>query len=87
MTLLEDFWYGNLSPSERPLDKNSPSYLLQHRALDAEERLRKTFSKEQEALFFDYENAESAKASALEAEAFSIGFQLAVQLLLAGIQS
>ena len=46
-----------------------------------------TFSPEQKALFFNYEAAESAKASALEAEAFSIGFRLAVQLLLAGMQS
>ena len=86
MTLLEDFWYGNLSPSEQPPDKNSPSHLLQHQALDAEKRLMNTFSPEQKALFLRYEAAESAKASALEAEAFSTGFRLAVQLLLAGMQ-
>lgn len=87
MTLLEDFWYGNLTPADRPPDKNSPSYLLQRQALDAEERLMNTFSAEQKTLFFDYAHAESAKASALEAEAFSTGFRLAVQLLLAGMQS
>lgn len=87
MTLLEDFWCGNLSPSERPPDKNSPSHLLQRQAMDVEKRLMNTFSPEQKALFFDYEAAETAKASALEAEAFSIGFRLAVQLLLAGMQS
>ena len=87
MTLLEDFWYGNLSPSERPPDKSSPSHLLQRQALDAEERLMNTFSAEQKPLFFDYESAESAKASALEAEAFSTGFRLAVQLLRTGLQS
>ena len=86
MTLLEDFWYGNLAPADRPPDKNSPSYLLQRQALDAEERLMNTFSAEQKPLFFDYESAEAAKASALEAEAFSTGFRLAVQLLLAGMQ-
>ena len=86
MTLLEDFWYGNLSPSERPPDQSSSSYLLQRQALDAEERLMNTFSPEQKVLFLGYEAAESAKASALEAEAFSTGFRLAVQLLLAGMQ-
>ena len=86
MTLLEDFWYGNLAPADRPPDQSSSSYLLQRQALDAEERLMNTFSPEQKVLFLGYEAAESAKASALAAEAFSTGFRLAVQLLLAGMQ-
>ena len=86
MTLLEDLWYGNLSPIERPLDKSGVSYQLQLRAGDAEDRLFETLSPEQKTLFLHYEDAETAKASAMEAEAFCVGFRLAVQLLTESMQ-
>ena len=86
MTLLEDLWYGNISPVERPLDKSSASYQLHLRVLELEDRLTETFSPDQNARFLTYEAAESENASAREAEAFCIGFRLATQLLLNAMQ-
>ena len=86
MTLLEDLWYGNLSPAERPLDRSSASYQLQRRVLELEDQLTETFSPDQHTQFLAYEAAESENASAREAEAFCTGFRLATQLLLHGIQ-
>ena len=86
MGLLENLWCGNIAPADRPVDRGSGVYQSWLRVGEAGERLMETLSPEQRALFLDYESLESANAAAREAEAFGIGFRLAVQLLLAGLQ-
>ena len=87
MTLLEDLWYGNLSPADRRLERGSLAVVLQNQAADAEHRLTQTLSQEQKQLFLAYESTQSHISATWEADAFARGFRLAVRLLSEALQS
>ena len=84
MSLLPDLWYGALSPIDEKQPPDGSGRLAQKLVLDAEDRLLRTFTKEQRRLYEELDVCLSQQASVLECSAFCRGFRLAVRLLLEG---
>lgn len=76
-SILEELWYGNISPHESiPVDKQLLSLMGRNR-----EKLEETLTEKQEALLEKYDEALNEMHSCAEIEAFSYGFRLAAQLM------
>lgn len=81
MTILENLWFGNIKPSE---DKDITSEEKELISLMARhtEKLTKTLQDDNLAAFNNYIDCSNEYTSIVEAQAFEIGFKLAVKMLL-----
>lgn len=86
MNILEELYYGNIRPSEREFTMNETcSQLLQYIARH-EETLRAGLDPNQLEIFEKYRNNCQEFQQQLELNAFSNGFRLGCQLILAAME-
>ena len=86
MDILKELWLGQIAPAGRPLLPNSAYYKLQRKASEMESQLSSTLNPEQKSLLESCFDAEMQMQDIAEIEAFSLGFRLGVQLLLAATE-
>lgn len=76
-SILEELWYGNISPHESiPVDKQLLSLMGRNR-----EKLEETLTEKQKDLLSKYDDALNEMHSAREIRAFSYGFRLGARLM------
>ncbi len=86
MTILEDLYYGNVSPCEREMIKGSPLERANRLIIQNEERLAPTLSKQQKELFDRVKESHSELLSVSEREAFVTGYILATRIMVEVMQ-
>lgn len=81
MTTLQDLWYGNIRPNEDKVitdeEKELVSLIAKHH-----ETLSSSLKNEDLNVFEKYVDCFTEYASLIEAQAFEIGFKLAVKMLI-----
>ena len=81
MTTLQDLWYGNIRPNEDKVitdeEKELVSLIAKHH-----ETLSSSLKNDDLKVFEKYVDCFTEYASLIEAQAFEIGFNLAVKLLI-----
>ncbi len=81
MNILQKLWYGNVRPNEDKVitdeEKELVSLIAKHH-----ETLSSSLKKDDQVVFEKYVNCFTEYASIIEAQAFEIGFKLAVNLLI-----
>ena len=85
MNILSDLWMGNIAPAERTILPNSPYQKAMHQAAKLEAKLRSTLTPEQKHLQNAYADSITELLCLTETEAFTWGYRLGTQLLLAGL--
>lgn len=80
MTTLQELWYGNIRPNEDKVitdeEKELVSLIAKHH-----EKLSSSLKDNDLVVFEKYADCFTEYASMIEAQAFEIGFKLAVKLL------
>lgn len=82
MSILEEFYYGNVSPGERYYEENSESGVFAKKACDLEERLSLHLSKADRALLQQLISAQGDLLSSECKYCFIDGWRLGVQFML-----
>ena len=81
MTTLQDLWYGNIRPNEDKIisdeEKKLVSLIARHH-----EALSSSLKNDDLIVFEKYVDCFTEYASLIEAQAFEIGFKLAVNMLI-----
>ncbi len=81
MTVLDDLWYGNISPSEQFLIGNTHFKELVSVMATDREKLSENFTADQNEWLEKYDDIINEMHSVAEVEAFKFGFKLASTLL------
>lgn len=80
MSILQELWYGNIRPNEDKVITDEEKRLVELMARHQEQL--SSFLKNNELVVFEkYIDCFTEYASLIEAQAFEIGFKLAVELL------
>ncbi len=82
MHTLEELWYGNICPSDQPVQKESEYAQALHLVVAARESLPASLPSELQSKIDTLLDAQMSAAVIAERDAFVMGFRLAVQLLL-----
>ena len=81
MSILQELWYGNISPNEDRVitdeEKKLTELIARHH-----ETLSSSLKNDDLVVFEKYVDCFTEYASLIEAQAFEIGFRLAVKLLM-----
>lgn len=81
MNILQELWYGNIRPNEDKIitdeEKELVSLIARH-----QETLSSSLNNEDLVIFEKYVDCFTEYASLIEAQAFEIGFKLAVKMLI-----
>ena len=81
MSILQELWYGNIRPNEDKIitdaEKQLVSLIAKHH-----ETLSSSLKNDELVVFEKYVDCFTEYASLIEAQAFEIGFRLAVKLLM-----
>ena len=81
MTTLQELWYGNIRPNEDKVitdeEKELVSLIVKHH-----EKLSSSLKNDDLNVFEKYADCFTEYASLIEAQAFEIGFRLAVNMLI-----
>lgn len=85
MTVLERLWGGSIRPCERTVKRGTEYARLQKNAEKAYDRFWSMLTAEEKEAYRIYSEANTELMSLSEADIFTKGFRLGVQLLLAGI--
>ena len=81
MSTLQELWYGNIRPSEDKVITNDEKKLVSLIARH-HETLSSSLKNDDLVVFDKYVDCFTEYASLIEAQAFEIGFKLAVKMLL-----
>ncbi|MGN0530770.1 MAG: DUF6809 family protein [Eubacterium sp.] len=81
MTTLQDLWYGNIRPNEDKVITDEEKELVELIAKH-HETLSSSLKSDNLNVFEKYVDCFTKYASLIEAQAFEIGFKLAVKLLI-----
>ena len=77
MTILEELWYGNITPTEYSRVENNANYKEALKLVNQnQERLKATLTDEQKELFERLLTASEEFANLIELDCFKIGFKL-----------
>ena len=82
MTILENLWYGNISPSERTVQKNSEYAKLSKESLACEDRFIQELSVEGRQAYDEHMRIQMALAGIDECDSFICGFRLGARMIL-----
>ena len=74
--ILEEFYYGNIDPQMREVNKNSKLYKMIFRMEEIEARLLITLEGEENELFATYVDLANQTVSASSLDSFLVGFRL-----------
>lgn len=80
MTTLKDLWYGNIRPNEYKVITDEEKRLVELIA-NHHETLSSTLKNDDLNVFEKYADCFTEYASMIEAQAFEIGFKLAIKML------
>ncbi len=86
MTILEDLYFGNVRPWERPVKKESKEQNAVLLMVNNEEKLRATLTEQQKEMLEKYRDSYNELMSICEREAFSSGFTLAIKIMVEVMQ-
>ena len=87
MTVLEDLWYGNISPVENFVEGNMDYKGLLRLVSKNREALESELSPKQLELFDKYNDSVNEMNSKSETAAFQYGFSLGVRLMVESVTS
>lgn len=79
MSILEEFYYGNIDPNTQSFDRNSGAYQAMQILSDREEKLCAVLEGKETQLFLDYVNAWSEVNGTTCLAKFITGFKLGAQ--------
>ena len=82
MRLLEEFWYGNIEPTECDTSSSREYKKLQEPICRNEEKLKATMTEEQKALFEKYTDCVREFQTITDCLIFQNGFKLGVRMML-----
>ena len=82
MKILEELWYGNVSPGERGMEKGSQLWKLCRLILQNEEELAPLLSEEAKEVLAKLRDNQSEMSDLNEREAFVCGFRLGARTML-----
>ena len=81
MSILEDLWYGNISPMEISHIEGKPEYKEALQLVNSNsDRLKETLTAEQLELLLQYCDSRNVLSNITELDAFKIGFKLGAGL-------
>jgi len=82
MNIIEDLWYGNISPWERPFKKGSAYAELLALVVRHQEDLLSRLNDEEKEIFEKYADCTSEMHDLTEREAFIKGFALGARIII-----
>jgi len=82
MKILEEFWYGNIQPTDRDIVPNSRVDKLLKLVVKNEERFNELLSEEDRAVFQRFRDSQNELSSVNECESFVLGFRLGARFML-----
>ncbi len=82
MTILENLWFGNISPVETEIEKGSEYDKLLRQVVIAEKIMIETLSEEQKQLLDNYKEAQMKLYCHSESQAFVKGFKLGATIMI-----
>ncbi len=82
VTILEDLYYGNVSPCDRGVKRGSKVDKLQTKVCQYEEELNPTLTQKQRETFEKFKDAYSELYCCFERDMFAQGFIIATKILI-----
>ncbi len=83
MDILEEFWYGNITPTEYSRIENNANYKEALRLVNQyQERLKSTLTNEQKELLDKFLTSSEEFANLIELDCFKVGFKLGARLII-----
>ncbi len=82
MHTLQELWYGNIHPCEKPIQRGGEYARALHKFAEEKERLIPDLSPELQKIFEMLMDIQMEAAVIAERDAFVTGFRLATQLLM-----
>ena len=82
MSILEDLWYGNISPWERPFKKDGTYAELLALVVRHQEDLLARLNDEEKEIFEKYADCTTEMHDLTEREAFTKGFKLGTKIII-----
>ena len=82
MKILEEFWYGNIHPTERNIVSNSRVDKLLELVVKNEQQLIDLLSEQEQATFQELRNVQDELSGVNECESFTRGFRLGARFML-----
>ena len=82
MNIIEDLWYGNISPWERPFKKGSVYAELLALVVRHQEDLLSRLNDEEKKIFEKYADCTSEMHDLTEREAFTKGFVIGTRIII-----
>ena len=79
---LEAFYFGNITPNERGVDKRSKYWQVSKKAQKAHEEIREVLNEKELELFDKFVALEISSYAELELDAYITGFRTGVRLLI-----
>ncbi len=83
MNILEDLWFGNISPWERPFKKDSAYAELLALVIRHQENLNGRLNDEEKEIFEKYSECSNEMHDLTEREAFVKGFTIGARIIIA----
>ena len=83
MNILEELWFGNISPWERPFKKDSAYAELLALVIRHQEDLNSRLNNEEKEIFEKYSECSNEMHDLTEREAFVKGFTIGAQIIIA----
>lgn len=87
MSILEDLWFGNISPWERPFKKDSEYAELLTLVIRHQDDLKSRLNDEEKAIFEKYADCTTEMHDMAERVAFTKGFTLGVKIIIEVLMS
>ena len=81
-SMIEEIWYGNVFPAEKPMPPGSPLFRATNKVVEAEQALEDELPEEKRELLISLENAQFELSNMLETNAFIDGFRLGAKLVM-----
>ena len=83
MDILEEFWYGNITPTEYSRIENNANYKEALRLVNQnQERLKSTLTNEQKELLDKFLTSSEEFENLIELDCFKVGFKLGARLII-----
>ena len=82
MNILEDLWFGNISPWERPFKKDGEYAELLSLVIRHQEDLLSRLNDEEKEIFEKYTDCSAEMRDLTEREAFVKGFTIGAQIII-----
>ena len=83
MNILEDLWFGNISPWERPFNKDSAYAELLALVIRHQEDLNGRLNDEEKEIFEKFSECSTEMHDLTERETFVKGFTIGAQIIIA----